>query len=191
MQQQHDITQEWKRNFNIAYTLGVIYQRAFTVVTRSHFGSQALGMPTFLALVFMGLFYVATADSFMLIWIAAWLICLVKRRAESINCAAHIPSQYDGVPRDAMMFTKSERIARMVVEPLMIGLIGLGLKWVYEECGWSPAGLPWFFINGMFALAFVEVVGKSVWDRKIQAIRDAKLEQQSLMEDYQNRYGDQ
>ncbi len=192
-QQQNDAFGDWKRNFNIATWLCTIHQRAITIPMRRTYGQQALGTPCALAVVMMLLWSMATQDSLMWLWMALWFLCFMKRRIEANKMAkdgTRIHSQYDGWPSDAIKFGKTEKAAKMVVEPMLAGLMGGILFWVYGEQGWSPTGLPYFFLAGMFTLPMVEGVKQTIWDRRTQGMLDARIEQQQVMNDFRGKYGD-
>lgn len=183
MQQQKEMG--FKEKFNICHFLMVIHQRGLTIMCRSYWGKEALGLPCLLALILMFLWYVFTADSLMLLWMALWFAVYLTRKMQAIKVAGKVHSQYDGFP-DVMRFVKNEKIAKLVVEPLLFGSLGLFALQYYEDMGWSPTGLPYFLLSGTFTLPFVALVNVAIWERQIQAIQDAKLEQEALAEETRN-----
>jgi hypothetical protein len=193
MPQQQENGDNWKRNFNVTHSIFLMHQRALTVPMRNQYGGQALGTPCALALVMMLLWWMATHDDFMLLWIGFWLLCFIKRRAEAVRLAkngARIHSHYDGWPFDAIRFARSERAAKMMVEPILVGILGGFLFWVYQENGWRPTGLPYFVLSGVVTLPFVEMVKQTAWDKRLQGMHDARLEQEMAVQDYRDQYGD-
>ncbi len=188
MQEKDDLFGKWKQNFNFTHALFTMHQRALTVPMRNNYGTQALGFPCLFALGLMVLWYVATGgDPGMMYWIGFWLLCLVKRRVEGVKLSGRIHSHYDGWPSDAMKFAGNEKTAKMVVEPVLVGILGGTVYWFYTENGWRPTGLPYFLLAGVVTLPFVESVKQTIWQRRIQGMIDAKLDQEMLMEEFQNR----
>jgi hypothetical protein len=51
-------------------------------------------------------------------------------------------------------------------------------------------GLPYFFMLGLVTLPFVEKVKQLVWERRIQGINDARIEQEALVRESRERYGE-
>jgi hypothetical protein len=183
-----------KRNFNFAYAVMVMHQRALTIPMRNHYGTQALGIPCALALVLMVLWGMPSRDPFKWMWIGMWLICQIHRRIQSVRLAhdgVRIHSQYDGWPFEAIRFGRTERAAKMIVEPIMVGVLGGILYWIYGAyLGMPPYGLPYFLLAGLFTLPFVEMVKKTVGERRSQSMMDARLEQEAIARAFRNRWGD-
>ena len=131
-------------------------------------------------------------DNFMWIWIGFWLLCQLKRRVESVKLArsgAWIHSQYDGWPFDAIKYARTEKVAKMVVEPILVGILGGILYWIYSQYGLKPTGLPYFFLSGIFTLPFVEIVKQTIWEKKIRGMQDARLEQEQMVEELRDKWG--
>jgi hypothetical protein len=187
VQQQQQGKDDWKRNFNIAYSLFLWHSRALLVPFRRNWGAQALGFPSLFALGLMLLWWMATHDNFMLLWIGFWLLMQLKRRIEAVRLSGQVHSQYDGLP---MILRSKERFAKLFLEPLLIGIIGWKLFDFYTENGWRPTGLPYFFLTGIVSLPFVELVHRTIWNRKLQSMSDARIEGKALMHEYRNRFGD-
>ena len=191
-QQQLDFPEKLKRNFNIVHSLFLMHQRAIVVVCRNKWGTQALGLPCFCAFILMMLWFVFTRDNLMLAWIAFWLLCLVKRRVESVRLAksgAMIHSGYDGWPFDAMKYVKSENTAKLIVEPILTGILGFIAFKGYEYMGWRPTGLPCFLLWGVATLPFIEMVKQKTSERRTQSMMDGRLEQQEAINDFRDKYG--
>lgn len=195
MQQQQDQndSMNFKRNFNIAYMACLIHQRALVVPFRNQFGTQALGAPCGLAFVLMLLWAAFSRDPFMWMWTLMWLICFIRRRVEALRLAKsgqRIHSQYDGWPWDAIRIGRTEKAAKLVVEPLLVGILGALLYWIYSLAAMSPYGLPYFLLSGIFTLPLVESVKHTILQRRTQSMLDAQLDQEQVMQDFRDRYGD-
>jgi len=153
-QQQLDFSEKLKRDFNICHFLFLIHQRAIVVVCRDKWGTQALGLPCLLAFIMMMLWYVFTHDNLMLLWIGFWLLCLAKRRIQSVRLARRgvvLHSRYDGWPFDAMKFVKSENAAKLVVEPILTAILGFMAFKYYQYMGWPPSGLPYSVLSAIIS----------------------------------------
>jgi hypothetical protein len=189
-QQQQDLSAKWKRNFGIIFSLCVIHQRALTIPMRSRFGVQALAQPCFFALGLMFLWATFTRDPFMWLWMGYWFLHFLYRRAEALRLARSgekIHSQYDGWPHDAVRFGRTEKAAKMVVEPIEVAILGGILYWIYAKEGWPVRGLPLFLLSGAFTLPFVEMVKQTIWERRTQSVVDARIEQEQLVEDVRQK----
>lgn len=187
--QEQDWPQEMKKNVNIALGIAQILQRCFVLVSRNRFGTQALGFPCLFAVILMLLWYMCTLDIGLLWWLGLWLVYYAKRRAEAAKLRGRVHSYYDGYPFDAMRYCKSEGTAKRVVEPLMLGVLGFIAFKVYEFQGWNYKGLPYFFMAGAISVSFVAGMQQSLWQRRIQAMRDNELENDMVVTDYRDRFG--
>jgi hypothetical protein len=189
-QQQNSFLDNWKRNFNFIHFVSLIHQRAIVVVCRDKWGKQALGTPCALALLMMFLWAYFTRDPFMWAWMIFWSLCFLRRRMEAIRLAGFIHSMFDGWPKEANRYRCSEKTAKRWIEPLLVGIMGGLLLWFYREQGWRPTGLPYFLLTGVFTLPFVETVKKTIWENRLQAMQDAKIEQGAAVREFRDRYGD-
>ena len=137
----------------------------------------------------MLLWWLFTNDGLLLAYIGVWLLVYITRRIEAAMISGKVSSNYDGWPVDAMWLCESEGIAKGWIEPMIAGVFGY-LLWQYYACmGWRPTGLPYFMIFSVFSLKYVAAINEAAWERKVNAIQDAKLQQQVLMDDHKNRFG--
>src|SRR5262249_9365931 len=116
-----------------------------------------------------------------------------KRRVEALKLAASgakIHTWYDGYPFDAIRFVKTEYQAKRFVEPLLCGVLGALLFVIYQENNLPVHGLPYFVLTGVFTLSFIEAVKNTIWQKRLDALNDAQIEQEQLMQDRQDRYGE-
>jgi hypothetical protein len=189
-EQQKGFFDDWKRNSNIIFNLCLMHQRSLVVVSRDQWGKQALGIPCALAFVLMFLWATFTQDPFMYGWMILWSFCYLKRRIEAGRLARKgIHSQWDGSSKQARRFRCSEKTGKLILEPMLFGIAGCIVLWFYNEQGWRPTGLPYFLLAGVFTLRFVAIVQQTIWDRRLEAMNDVRLEQAAAMRDYQDRYG--
>ena len=194
-QQQNDPNDpfEWKRNFNIAYNILLIHQRAVVVPLRMAWGPQALGVPCALALVLMVVWATFSRDPLMWGWIALWLTCFVSRRAETLwlwATGARLHGGYDGHPFVAIRLGRTENAAKLVVEPLLVGGIGRRGVLVVRPLPFFALRAALFPAGGLRSLPFVELVKQTIWKRRSQATLDARLEQEASMREFRSKYGD-
>ena len=192
MQQQQNDPMSWGQKFNIVYWLCLVHQRAIVVPLRSGFGTEALGAPCLLAVLLLYLWGQFSQD--MLVWAYGGLFILYQgyRRFQSLRLArggARVHSLYDG-RCGGVLGRMNERTAKLVFEPALVFGCGVALYWLYQENGLPVAGLPYLFLAGGFTLPFVEAVKQTAWDRRVQGISDSRIEQEQMMGDYKNRYGD-
>jgi len=192
MPQQQQEGNDFKRNFNIAFSFLVMHQRALTIPMRNRYGLQALGVPCALAVVLMALWAAFSYDPFMWLWLGIWLLFFVKRRLESLRLnwnGVRVHSQYDGFPFDAIRLGRTENVAKLVVEPILIGILGSLVYWLYAQAHMSPYGLPYFLLAGVFTLPFVEMAKQTIWQKRTQAMLDARLEQEQTMRSFRSKFG--
>jgi hypothetical protein len=192
-QQQSDPFASWKRNFNITYWLVMMHGLGVILPARKWVGMRILGTPCALALALMVVWAMFTGDQLMWLWIAFWFVCYVRRRKETsrlVRSGARLHSETDGYSWDAVRWGASHKAARLFVEPVLAGIAGGALYYVYQENDWNPTGLPYFFLSGLFSLPFVELVRRAIWERKIQSMNDARVEQEAVVRDYRERYGE-
>jgi hypothetical protein len=178
-----------KEHFNIAHALCVVHQRAIVVLSRDKWGKNALGFTCAFAFALQFAWAAFSQDTLMYLWLGIWCLCYAKRRGEAVKLAGRVHSYYDGWPCDAVRYCGSERIAKRVVEPILVGILGGILRWYYTQQGWSPMGLPNFLLLGVLTLPFVEAVNQKVRERRIDAMSDARMEQEQLVQDYRDRFG--
>jgi hypothetical protein len=193
--QQHDDREQFKRNFNIAYNLCLWHSRSITVLTRNRWGVQALGIPCAWALAIMCVWGALAQDPLLWVWAAIWCIAWVKRKQEAAKLAkegVRISSWYDGYPHESVKLTRGdEEKAKRFVEPLWTACIGGALLFFYMEVLHKPPhGLPYFLIFGCFTISMVEGIKKTIWERRQQAIIDARIEQEQLMAGVREKGGE-
>jgi hypothetical protein len=136
---------------------------------------------------------VLSGDPGMWLRIVMWFLCFLQRRIESLRRAARgeiIHSQYDGWPFDTIKIGRTQATCKLFVEPLFIGILGGIAYWLYGKMGWEVRGLPWFLLAGCFSLPFVEMIKQTIWRRRIQGMADARVEQEAVVRDFRDKYGE-
>ena len=116
-------------------------------------------------------------------------IFYIKRRHEANRIEGQVDSRYDGWPFDAIRYCRTEQPAKKVIEPILVGILGGFLYWVYTTAGLSPRGLPGFLLFGLITLPFVESVKQAAWKKRLRDMRDAQLENEIALQDYYDQYG--
>jgi hypothetical protein len=191
-QQQENAQQSWKDKFNTALFLMVVHQRAIIIVTRTGFGKDAFGLTTLFTFGLMCLWAAFSKDVFMWVWVAAWVVCVIRHRISAAMLAGKgvmVHSEDDGWPQEAIWLGCTVGTAKLIVEPAVVGLLGIMLFWMYQEKGLSVYGLPYFLLAGVVTLPFIEMVRQRIWDRRLQGMQNARLEQEALMREQRKRYG--
>jgi hypothetical protein len=182
-----------KDSINAAVWVLAVLSRCFTVVMRNKFGKEALAFPCFFALLLMLGWAALSSDRLMWAWIVLWLLCFAARRVEQVKGemkGARIHSQDDGVPMDGMKWVNNPQKAKMIVEPIILGVISFFLYKFYAIAHWKTYGLPFFFAAGCFSVPALEGFKQMIWKKRVQDILDARIEQEAVMRDYRNRYGE-
>jgi len=191
-QQQEDFTEKWKRNFNLTAGLCMIHQRGIVVPMRNRWGVQALGTSCAWAFFLMLLWALFSQDVFMWGWLGVWTIYYLQRKAEAtklVKSGERIHSHSDGDSIDGARIGRSAKTAKLVVEPILVVAFGICLYLIYGELGMRPYGLPYFMLAGGITLPFVEQVKQQIWEKRIQAMTDARLENEAMVGDLRDRYG--
>jgi hypothetical protein len=191
--QQNNDALSHKQTFNLLHIFGLAHQRALTVPLRSGYGVEALGLPCLLAVVMMFLWAGFSRDPFLLWWLGIWFVFQGVRRFESLRLnwkGVRIHTHYDGWPHVTIRLGRTEGMAKLVAEPLVVGVLGGIIYWVYQEQGWSLYGLPYFFLTGCFTLPFVELINQMIWKRRAEAMLNARIEQENIVDDFRRKYGD-
>jgi hypothetical protein len=190
-QQQDDVMTQYKQNFNVLYTACRAHQMGVVIPLRRCCGPDVLRTPCAFAFVLMCVWAMCTRDNFLWLWIGVWCCYFLKHRLESALIAksgAKIHSQYDGWP-DAIRIGRTEKVAKLIVEPVVIVSFGAVMFYAYQQNHWQPYGLPYFMLTGGFTLPFVEIVKQTIWRRRTQSMLDARVEQEALVNDFRNRFG--
>jgi hypothetical protein len=185
-QQQNNTGDDWKQSFNIAYGVALIHQRGIVVLNRDRWGKNALGKHCALAFVLMFFWAGFTQDVFMYGWLALWCIAYFQRRIEASKLVGQVHTYSDG---RANQKGSNEKMAKTVYEPIIVGIMGVVLRCIYIENGWPTGGLPTFLLVGCFTLPLVESVKQQAWDRKLDAMNDARIENEQLQQEYRDRFG--
>lgn len=172
-----------KDSFNALYGLAKGHSMCFLPFVRKNFGSEALGRPGAIALVILvavgGLGRIPEMWPFLGFWILAMLCQRASsERAKRQGVVRH--SRYEGDVDEQMVKRFGSRTAvKQVVEPLLCLLVGVGI----ETAGLSH-GLAVFIGSGAVSLALVAMIDRQLDNKRVQAMRDAAIEQSYLAARY-------
>jgi hypothetical protein len=190
-QQKQDSGPDKKQTFDIVYSLCLMHQRALVVPLRTGWGKEALGLPCLLALALMFFWAGFSRDPLMWAYLGFWVLCQMVRRVESLRLAqgGKVHSWCDGMPMK-VRFVQSHKIIKLVAEPLLVFCGGVVMLPVSAELHTPRNGLPLFLMLGIFTLPVIEIVKQMIRSKRVQGMMDARLEQQALMEEFKDRWGD-
>jgi len=169
-----------KDRFNIAYSLAKGYSTCFTPFIRRNFGSEALGFPGLYAF-----FIIIAVGSFgripeMWPYLLAWLFAMMCQRLSTIRAMRRgviRHSRYDG-DVDRKLF-KNRWTVKFFYEPVACVIAAL----CFKQLGASDKFV--LFIGwGALPLLMVAVIDRQLDNKRLQAMRDAEIEQRYLVARY-------
>lgn len=164
---------------NLVFTLAYAHALCFLPFIRINFGSEAFGgLSGPIALVMILLAWgsdpTGTMKIFFWLWIA-FLLCQRSRMAVNRRNQVPIHSNYSGFPKIAMqLFRCKTEIQARTVEPVICLLVGIPIA-IYVS---DVAGK--FIMSGFASLMIVEGTYRWIDNRKVQQMRDAKLEAERM-----------
>jgi hypothetical protein len=186
-EQGFDLSRKDGLNFLCAVAGG--HATTLAVFVRRGFGSEALGFRGLAALLLLLVVLCYTRNPVFLDYLGFWLFALICQRLQTmamLSQGRRLHSRYDGTPVVAMLFTRSESIAKLVVEPVLCLLVAILLSMVADANDMPELnGLAGYIGFGFFSLLFDHGVYEMVQRKRVQAMRDAKLEQEQLMQRFQ------
>lgn len=165
-----------KDSFNIVYALANGHAMCFLPFFRRNFGREALGWPGLIAFAIMlvvGSFgRIPDMWPFLVLWIGVMLLQRASTMREmQRGIVRH--SRYEGDVDTKWI--KSRTTVKQVLEPLACVLAGLCI----EAAGFTH-GLAVFVGSGAFSLALVAMIDRQLDEKRLQAMRDAEIEQRYL-----------
>lgn len=185
MNQQHQTDDHDMRGaFNLTYGLLNSYASCLTPFLRTDFGKEALGLNG-LAAGFLIMAWGSFANSeVMWIFFLLWILAMLKQRIKGIqNCrnGVVVHSRYNGYPwLSFKLFPRLKDETQARGADAWLCIIG-GMTLTYLD----PA-LGWFIGVGGFALLFVEAMIVELRKKRLEAMRDAEIEQRDLADHYRN-----
>jgi hypothetical protein len=181
-QQQQNDKPDMRSAFSLAYVLANSHALTCTVFLRRDFGKEAIGIFGIVGL-FMILIYGGLANSYaMYIYLLAFLLAVIGQRMQTFpnwrkGDIQH--SRYNGTPVIAMkLFPKLKEMDAKGVE----GFLCLAIGWLLTHV--DPA-LGWYVMGGFFSILLSEGISAEIRRQRLQAMRDAEIENTDLARDYE------
>jgi hypothetical protein len=187
-QQQQDPRRSKKDSFHALFLICLAHSTALSVPLRTGYGREALGVPGIAAFALIFLWAMFSQDPLMWLYFAFYFLCHVCQRittAKLLRQGERIHSHYSGWPRVAMLLLwgrvkQKETIAKGLIEPCLCFMAAIAIGCFCEAYHWPWHGLFAFLLLGMLTMPFVEGVNQQIWDNRLQAMRDARMEQEYL-----------
>ncbi len=183
-QQQNNDPMQMKDTFNLVYALVHGHSTAITPFLRTSFGKEALGMNGLAALAII-LLYGGLMNCYeMFIYLCVWLVAVIYQRVKQFRNRMNgfvQHSRYNGYP--ALAYKLFPRIQSEGNAKGAEAFLCLGVGWLLTYVS-QPLG--WFVMAGWVSIMFSEGLGVELRRKKLQAMRDAEIEQQALAEEYRN-----
>jgi hypothetical protein len=170
-------------SFHLLYFLASSHALCLTVFLRRDFGREAIGMMG-LAAGLMILTYGSLMNS-LAVWyfFLAWILAVLAQRIRQHHNWRTGVSLHSRYPGDSWLAyrlfprLKSEPNARAVDAFLCLAIGGLLTQL-------SPP-LGWFVMTGFVSILVCEAIRVELTRKRLQAMRDAQLEQQYIAQEYQ------
>ncbi len=181
-QQQQSDKHDMQGTFNATYVLFNSHASCLTPFLRTQFGKEAFTHTGLMALVLMVTWGGLTNSYGMWVMVCLWIVAMLTQRMNGIQNRRNgvvVHSRYNGYPWLSFKLfprIRDETNARGADGFLAI-FTGIGLSYV------DPA-LGWFIGVGGFSLLFVEALLVDLRKKRLEAMRDAEIEQRDLAEHY-------
>jgi len=165
-------------SFNIVYAAARGHAMCFLPFLRTNFGTEAL-RPGVIALVIMLLVGSFGRIGDMFYFLGLWALVMLCQRASSERARREgviRHSRYDGdVDAKAARVFGGRVMVKQIIEPLFCVFAGVCV----EALGFSHE-LAVFIASGAFSLALVAMIDRQLDNKRLQAMRDAAIEQTYL-----------
>lgn len=178
-QQQQNDRQDMKGGFNLVYVILHGFATSVTPFTRTGFGQEAFGINSLVALLLMIGFGSLGNSQAMWVFLWLWILAVLRQRVTQMQnrkkgIITH--SRYQGYPWLAFKLfprIKDEGNAKGA-EAFLVMSVGCLLGY-----GLDPA-LGWFLALGGIGSLFIEAFAVEVMKRRVQAMRDCQIENQTI-----------
>lgn len=170
---------------NWTYFITSSLATCLTVFTRHQFGSEAFRFDAVCALLILILTAAFSHDDYITLMCLLWVAFLITHRGQTFRNwrkGIHLHSRYAGEPGMAMLFVKDEVRARWL-EPFLCAGIGLALSYLSQS-------LSQFVLVCSVALLIRTWMETETGRVQLRNLRDAEIEQQSLIEHWQKNRGE-
>lgn len=170
-------------SFNGAHFLANAHALSCTVFLRTSFGREGIGMHglvTMLMILSYGCFMQCLA---MFPFFAVWFLAVIFQRVRqwtNDRRGVTVHSRYTGYPwLSKRLFPRMSELNARGVDAFLCFAVG-GVIAQFDK----PFG--WFVMAGFLSIMFSEAVMVETTKRRLQAMRDAEIEQRSLAEQYKS-----
>jgi hypothetical protein len=167
-----------QESFNIVYALARAHATCFLPFLRKGFGSEALAWPGLIALVIMLVVGSFNRIHDMWFFLGFWALAMVYQRANIARDTRRgviRHSQYAGDVDEKAVRIFGRAMVKQIIEPLCCLLVG-----VCVEAMGASHKLAMFISSGAFSLALVAMIDRQLEYKRLQAMRDAAIEQRYL-----------
>lgn len=179
-QGEQDLKLSRKDSFNAIYALAMGHAMCFLPFLRRDFGCEALGRPGITAFIMMILLAGLGVIPDLWPFIGIWMLAMLWQRLSTMRAMQRGVIRHSRYYGDiATRLSKNPKIVKLAIEPLLCILIGACL-----EAGGCSHGLAMFVGIGAFSLGLVALIDRQVDDKRLQAMRDAAIEQTYLAARY-------
>jgi hypothetical protein len=197
-QQQHELADK-KTAFNLMMILAAAMTTSVTVFLRIRFGPEALGKRGVVCLVLLCLVAGFSREPVYLYYLAVWFCAFAYLRITTLRLVAkgwRPHSMSGGYPIVALRLgrflgVQNESTAKLIVEPLLC----LGISFILDDMAHTYQMrelylLGWWFFMCAFAIAFESFLFDHLQKKRVQAMHDARLEQEYLMQQFREFNGE-
>ena len=184
--QQHQQQQggsDMKGAFNALYNLAYGHAIIAIVFLRSNLGREAIGFHGIVGLAFILLWGGMTSSYGMYVLLCAYLLALLSQRIKTFanerkGIITHSRYQGDSVVAKRL-FPRMSDLNLCGADAFLCLAIGGGLTFIDK-----PLGL--FVMAGFISILFTEQMTRELYRKRMQAMRDAEIEQRFLAETYKS-----
>lgn len=185
IQQQQNDEREFKGGFNLAYVILHGFATSVTPFTRTHFGREAFGISSLVALLLIIGFGSFGNSAAMWVFLLLWILAVLRQRVTQMQDRKKgliVHSRYQGYPW--LGFKLFPRIRdegnAKGAEAFLVISIGTLLGYSLD-----PA-LGWLLVMGGIGTLFIEAFAVEVMKRRVQAMRDCEIENRDLAERFRD-----
>ena len=184
--QQHQQQQggsDMKGAFNALYNLAYGHAIVMIVFLRSNLGREAIGFHGIVGLAFILLWGGMTNSYAMFIFLCAYLLALLSQRMKTFanerkGIITHSRYQGDSVVAKRL-FPRMSDLNLCGIDAFLCLVSGAALTVIDK-----PLGL--FVMAGFISILLCENINRELYRKRMQAMRDAEIEQRFLAETYKS-----
>jgi hypothetical protein len=169
-----------KDTFNIVYLVAKGHCACFWPFFRKNFGSEALGIPGLTAFILQFVVWSFWQIPEMPVFIGVWLFAILCHRAattQAIKQGVIRHTRYEGDVDTTRI--KNPAQVKLMLEPLACVVFGIFAEYIGMSHQFAM-----FIGTGAFSLAAVALLDRMLDQKRLDAMRDAAIEQQYLAARY-------